>query len=155
MKARYLLTILVSSLALSSTIPTSKADLPECPERIHGNGRIPTGSGSLARFAFAAVFDPNDASFEGAFRYIDKSSGLDLEASALIDYGVISENVRILSYSIADNADYNEARVVLTDAGKGNAVDTIEIQLLLNGNIVFQTPPLDAGKITVRTRSCL
>jgi hypothetical protein len=126
-----------------------------CTETVAGGGRVETPSGGLASFSVVVLFDSRADSYAGRFHYIDKTAGLRLSASSLLDYGIIDPTMRIISFAIAGSSDYDEARVVLTDLGRGGDEDVIEVQLLLNGNILYQTPPaLAHGSISLMRHDC-
>jgi hypothetical protein len=125
----------IAALAAFNMTPLlSRADAPTCPERANGAGRLTTQAGTVANFGFMAFFDPTAQTYRGSFHYTDRSIGIAVTATGLTSYDVVSPDTRFLSYSLDPSTGYDEARVILTDAGNSGADDTVVVQLLLNGS---------------------
>ncbi len=128
---------IVSCLAAAVMLFPNPAEAsPACDEHVTGGGWLIAPSGKKANFGFNAFWDLSSESYKGHVNYVDRSLNLHVKSGDMFDYAIISDNTRGFRFH-ADHPEYDEIRVLVTDNGEPGRNDTFEIQLLLNGNIVY------------------
>lgn len=129
--------IFYSIFALTTLCGSRLNASPTTDDCVQAAGCFQTSSGGQAHFDVTAVFDVETHSSTGSLiNFVDAAAGINVSSPLLTDYanpGLTSRNLRFtLNSTIAD-----EARVLVEDNGALTA-DRFEIQLLRNGNIVYQ-----------------
>lgn len=108
---------------------------PVCDETTEGTGCIDLGGGASGSFTFHAVFDSTTHASTGSLHYEDADQGLVVDSAVVLDYSNPDSNMRGFIFE-ADAGWYNQARLIVWDYGDSG--DFFEIQLQLNGFIVYQ-----------------
>ena len=138
MKFRTTKTLLAGLGILTSlTIPTNYGEcgchVPTCDEFITGGGWIITPSGDKGNFGLKGGVRATVP--DGAINYIDHGTGLHISSHDVIWSQITGPNSRFIDFQLSAT---DTARVFVTDNGEPGRDDTFEIQVLTNGNIVYQ-----------------
>ena len=125
----------ITLLTAFSLVSTSAS--PTSDDCVEAAGCFATSGGGTAQFDVEAVFDVETHSSTGSLiTFTDALAGISVSSSLLTDYADPSTTARNLRFSI-NSTFADEARVILVDNGLTTS-DTFEIQLLQNGNVVYQ-----------------
>jgi hypothetical protein len=92
-------------------------------------------TGGSGGFTLSASFDVGTHAVAGNFQYVDTAAKFKVSSNTLLDYSYIDTNVRGFIFTVTGSANYNSARIFVQD--NGSTGDRFEIQLLQNGNIVY------------------
>jgi hypothetical protein len=129
--------IKIGFLAAALVLPSAVRATPECDEHSTGGGWIITSSGRKANFGFNAFWDSSTQAYKGHINYVDRNAGLHVSSGTAFDYAVIGPTTRGFRWT-SGGPRYDEIRLFISDNGEPGITDWFEIQLLLNGNIVYR-----------------
>lgn len=111
---------------------------PSTDECTQGMGCITTTSGGEGDFSFYAQWYLQSQSYAGHLVYTDAQANISINTTVVTDYSsLLGPYARGFVFG-ASNPSYDEIRVIVSDNGTVASDDSFEIQLLLNGNIVYQ-----------------
>lgn len=117
-------TLLATSAAMAS---------PLCDETTVGDGCIEV-TGGKGVFTLNASFDIDTGEYSGSLQYADTGAGFQVSSATVLDYSYVDGNLRGFIFA-ASGPNYNEVRVYVADNGEMG--DQFQIQLLQNGNIIY------------------
>jgi hypothetical protein len=124
-------------LVTLATLP-SALSWPSTDENTQGAGCITTTSGGEGDFSFYAQWNLQAQSYAGHLLYTDSQANVSIDTTVITDYSsLLGPYARGFVVGVSNPA-YNEARVIVSDNGSVASDDSFELQLLLNGNIVYQ-----------------
>jgi hypothetical protein len=110
---------------------------PTTDECSAGKGCITTSSGGSGQFEYFIKWTVSTSTQKGTLSYVDSKANLHVSSSTATDYSVIGPYARAFAFA-ANGGFYNEVRIFVSDNGSTASSDSFEIQLLQNGNIVYQ-----------------
>jgi hypothetical protein len=110
---------------------------PTTDECSAGKGCITTSSGGSGQFEYFIKWTVSTSTQQGTLSYFDSKSSLQVSSSTATDYSVIGPYARAFAFA-ANGGFYDEVRIFVSDNGSAASSDSFEIQLLQNGNIVYQ-----------------
>ena len=137
-RSRAQLATLGCCVAFSLGGSTSFKATPTTDDCTQGHGCFSTSSGSSGGFTLLAQFDIETHGSAGSFTYADSDGSLQVTSNQLIDYSYIDPYTRGFIFAVQNNPNFDSVRIIVSDYGAEPVNDLFEIQLLKNGNVVYQ-----------------